>query len=318
MARSIVLGAMPLTPRVSVTVSVAPPIILNVGALPVCCHTWAWTGPVDSPGMLGVIAVACVGYGTVKVVPVMAVVRACAIKVPPRVKLMTGRPKPRFTKPLPVIVKLAGGLARSTELGAMALTPAPTPVTATETAPPLEVKLTFAAKAPGAVGRNRTTTFWVEFGPRLKEPPETMLNGGFVVTLPVRIPPPVFCTTRVLSAELPTVTLPKSSEPGFTDRTGGSWFSPSRALSARSTWILGRVVPVPARGSVIGSPVLVRAWRISSTLAVGAACLRIAQAPATCGAAIDVPLATAKLSPGYDERISSPGANSDRKGATFE
>jgi hypothetical protein len=44
----------------------------------------------------------------------------------------------------------------------------------------------------------------------------------------------------------------------------------------------------------------------------------MAQAPATCGAAIDVPLATAKFSKGYDERISSPGANSDRNGATFE
>ena len=94
--------------------------------------------------------------------------------------------------------------------------------------------------------------------------------------------------------------------------------SPSKTLSARSTWILGLVVPVPARGSVIGSPVLVRAWRIASTLAVGAACFRMAHAPATCGAAIDVPLATAKFSPGYDEMISSPGANNDMKGATFE
>ena len=69
---------------------------------------------------------------------------------------------------------------------------------------------------------------------------------------------------------------------------------------------------------MIGTPVLVSAARISSTLAVGAACFRMAQAPATCGAAIEVPLATAKLSPGYEEMISSPGANSDRKGATFE
>src|ERR1700752_1175536 len=57
---------------------------------------------------------------------------------------------------------------------------------------------------------------------------------------------------------------------------------------------------------------------MSSTLPVGAACLRMAQAPATWGAAIDVPLAIAKLLSGYNEMISSPGANSDRKGATFE
>ena len=79
-ARSIGFGLMPLTPgtgRVSVTVSVALPIRLKVGALPVCCQTWAWTVPADSPGMLGVIAVACVGKGTVKVVfPARAVARA--------------------------------------------------------------------------------------------------------------------------------------------------------------------------------------------------------------------------------------------------
>src|SRR2546425_202023 len=118
---------MPLTPgtgRVSVTVSAALPIRLKVGALPVCCQTWASTGPADSPGRFGVIAVACVGKGTVSVVlPVRAVARACASSVVPRMKFTIGRPKPRFAKPLPVIVKLAGGVARSIELGVMPLTP---------------------------------------------------------------------------------------------------------------------------------------------------------------------------------------------------
>src|SRR5256712_10130575 len=41
----------------------------------------------------------------------------------PRMKFTIGRPKPRFAKPLPVIVKLAGGGARSIELGGMPLTP---------------------------------------------------------------------------------------------------------------------------------------------------------------------------------------------------
>ena len=104
----------------------------------------------------------------------------------------------------------------------MALTPAPMPVTATVTSPPFEVKLTFAETTPGAVGRNRTTTDWVELGPRLKEPPETMLNGEFADALPVRIPPPVFWTTNVLSTEPPTATVPKSCEVGVTDRAGGS------------------------------------------------------------------------------------------------
>src|SRR5438093_308027 len=118
---------MPRTPgtgRVSVTVSAALPIRLKVGAFPVCCKTWAWTGPGEGPGRLGVRAVAGVGKGTVSVVLlVRAVARACASNVVPRMKFTIGRPKPRFAKPLPVIVKLAGGVARSIELGVMPLTP---------------------------------------------------------------------------------------------------------------------------------------------------------------------------------------------------
>jgi hypothetical protein len=44
----------------------------------------------------------------------------------------------------------------------------------------------------------------------------------------------------------------------------------------------------------------------------------MAHAPATCGAAIDVPLKTAKAPPGIDEVIDEPGARSDRKAAEFE
>ena len=39
--------------------------------------------------------------------------------MPLRVKLMTGKPKPEFVKPLPAMVKLAGGVARSIGLGVM-------------------------------------------------------------------------------------------------------------------------------------------------------------------------------------------------------
>src|SRR2546429_9212296 len=90
------------------------------------------------------------------------------------------------------------------------------------TLPTYEVKHNVAETTPGHVGRNRTTTDWVELGPRLKEPPETMLNGEFADALPVRIPPPVFWTTNVLSTEPPTATVPKSCEVGVTDRAGGS------------------------------------------------------------------------------------------------
>src|SRR2546427_541070 len=108
---------------------------LKVGAVPVCCQTWAWTGPADSPGRFGVIAVAGVGKGTVSVVPVRAVARACASSVVPRMKFTIGRPKPRFVKPLPVIVKLAGGVARSIELGVMSLTPGTVTVTVSAALP---------------------------------------------------------------------------------------------------------------------------------------------------------------------------------------
>src|SRR5262245_54314819 len=115
-ARSIGFGVIPLTVgagRVSLTVSVALPISVKGGAGEVACHTWACTGPADSPGMFGVIAVACVGNGTVRFAPPFRpVARACAINVVPRMKFTTGSPKPRFAKPVPVIVKLAGGDAR--------------------------------------------------------------------------------------------------------------------------------------------------------------------------------------------------------------
>src|SRR5207249_777528 len=62
--------------------------------------------------------------GTVSVVvPVSVVARSCASRVELRMKLTTGSPKPRFAKAVPVMVKLAGGLARSTTLGLIALTP---------------------------------------------------------------------------------------------------------------------------------------------------------------------------------------------------
>src|SRR2546422_198699 len=133
--RSIELGVMALPPRVWVTVSAGLPIRLNVGALPVCCQTWAWTGPADNPGRFGVIAVAGVGKGTVSVV--VPVIFFSMIRRPPRSTLFpytTLCRSPRFAKPLPVIVTLAGGVARSIELGVMPLTPGtgrvPAPVSA--------------------------------------------------------------------------------------------------------------------------------------------------------------------------------------------
>ena len=66
--------------------------------------------------------VALVGNGTVSVVAVIAVARAWARTAPFRVKFTIGSPKPRFAKPLPVTLNVAGGVARSIVLGVMPLT----------------------------------------------------------------------------------------------------------------------------------------------------------------------------------------------------
>src|SRR5262249_56178639 len=87
-------------------------------------YTCGGPPPADRTGRFGAMAVAAVGNGTVSVVlPVMAVARAWASTVVPRVKFTTGRPKPWFAKPLPVMVKLVGGVARSIVLGVMVFTP---------------------------------------------------------------------------------------------------------------------------------------------------------------------------------------------------
>lgn len=46
------------------------------------------------------------------------------------------------------------------------------------------------------------------------------LKGAEVDAVPVKVPPPVFWTVKFLSAELPTLTLPKSWELGVTEMSG--------------------------------------------------------------------------------------------------
>ncbi len=72
------------------------------------------------------------------------------------------------------------------------------------------------------------------------------------------------------------------------------------------------------RSSVTGRPVVSSKVRLSSTVAVGLICFRIANAPATCGVAIEVPLKLAKSPPGTDELIDVPGANTSMSSETFE
>jgi hypothetical protein len=90
---------------------------------PVWLETWTVTVPALSPGSGPEMLVAFVGKGTVRVVLLLDVARACAIKLLFRVKLTIGKPKPEFANPLPATVKLTGGDARSIGLGVMELTP---------------------------------------------------------------------------------------------------------------------------------------------------------------------------------------------------
>ncbi len=74
-----------------------------------------------------------------------------------------------------------------------------------------------------------------------------------------------------------------------------------RSVSAAKTRMRDLVMFAPFRVSRIGNPVRWRTARMSPTLAFGAACFRIAHAPATCGAAIDVPAKSANAFPGTEE-----------------
>jgi hypothetical protein len=56
-------------------------------------------------------------------------------------------------------------------------------------------------------------------------------------------------------------------------------------------------------------PVLCNVVNTSATVAVGFAAFNTAHAPATCGAAIDVPLIANVCPPGTEETISTPGAS---------
>src|SRR5262245_3227499 len=72
------------------------------------------------------------------------------------------------------------------------------------------------------------------------------------------------------------------------------------------------------RVSVIGNPVCRKALSPVLTVMEGTGCLSRANAPATCGAAIDVPLKYSYPPPRTDEAIDPPGASGDRKGAMPE
>ena len=61
----------------------------------------------------------------------------------------------------------------------------------------------------------------LSFAVRLYGLPDTMLNGAKTLALPKSVPPPVFCTVKVLFDVVPIWMDPKSSEDGASEIAGG-------------------------------------------------------------------------------------------------
>ena len=120
-------------------------------------------------------------------------------------------------------------------------------------------------------------------------------------TISVKAGPPAVAATGVIALTL----------------GGGAPLDVKRS-SAGATWISGLVTVPPGRLSVTGRPVACKADTRSLTDAVGAAWCRTAMAPATCGAAMEVPLAMPYKPAQKLLRISWPGARKVMNGATFE
>jgi hypothetical protein len=86
----------------------------------------------------------------------------------------------------------------------------PLPDTTRETVSPFDVKVTFAVEVTVVVGLKRTVTVLVVFSPTMvKGLPDTMLYGAETEAVPDTVPPTMFCTVKVRSAEAPRFTLPK-------------------------------------------------------------------------------------------------------------
>src|SRR4029453_15446782 len=71
--------------------------------------------------------------------------------------------------------------------------------------------------------------------------------------------------------------------------------------AASAMLILDFIAVAPGRGSVIGVPFACKSDKMSPTLLLGSFSSRSAKAPATCGAAIEVPLLESNAPPGMDE-----------------
>src|SRR5437762_866771 len=82
-------------------------------------------------------------------------------------------------------------------VGSVVSPPAPVPVTRRVLISPPAAKLTLTEAVADVVGVKRTVTAWVAPSPtRFNVPPETMLKGAEVDTVPDTVPPTVFDTVK--------------------------------------------------------------------------------------------------------------------------
>ena len=116
-----------------------------------------------------------------------------------------------FTVPDPLPVRLTDSVG--VEAGGAGSDPVAEPLTARETVSPWAVKFTFEAKLPRARGRNRTTTDVLAPAARVKDAPDTMLNGEPTLAPPDTLAPLVFWTVNVRSRSAPRRRLPKFTAP---------------------------------------------------------------------------------------------------------
>src|SRR5919198_3902443 len=160
-------------------------------------------------------------------------------------------------------------------------------------------------------GRPRNTT--AGSGPpmvvQIRRDATTVAPAGMLEIVPV---PPAGAPTRC------AMPMPSDAMSRPTPEVERPPRSPVSAIRVPAERTRMRGLTTPLRASVIGLPVDCSAFRTVGTSAEGLMPFRTAQAPATCGVAIEVPLRTANPPPGTDELIEPPGASSSTSGDELE
>jgi hypothetical protein len=99
------------------------------------------------------------------------------------------------------------GLGSGSGLG---FVPMPVPLSSRETRSPEALKLRSPLAVADVVGAKPTVTVWVALVPlSVNDPPDTILKGGDVDTVPVTVPPRGLDIVKVRVTTLPRFTLPK-------------------------------------------------------------------------------------------------------------